>query len=196
MVQTKPVPNGIDIPIQRFSIVLYNYLTSLWGLASTAYAAYGRAYRNQTDDGYVPQVWNQTTGHYNEVLYNDTLSALSFFGVGDTTIYDVEKSSTSIADVFLIFMVNVPAIKPVGKFTPRADEEIRLDVEQFCQQERFGFRMQSFITGIDSVFKEYPGSWVKDGMKFRDLDPKHCFRINFKCYYDINNNISSLSTYA
>lgn len=182
ILKTKPV--GVDIPIQHFQQYLYPQLLTTWNLADADYTCYGRAYRNQTADGYTPEVYDGSDPQaieYKEVLFDDTLKALSFFALGEDVKYDRGDSNAPVA---LIFMVNVPALKP--GFTYRADEEIRNDVEKLCQIDRFEFRMTDFITGIDQVFKEYSGWKKKDGVKYRDMHPTHCFRLNFNVLFDIN----------
>lgn len=166
---------------------LYPQLKKIWGIANDAdYDCHGRAYRNQSPDGYIPEVFagmGNVAGkeEYKEVLFNDSLKALSFFGLGGVTGYD--KGSTA-APIWLIFLVNVPALKP--NIPWRADEEIRNDVEKLCQTNRFAFQLTDFIIGIDQVFKEYSGWRIKEGMKFRDMHPNHCFRLNFNLLFDIN----------
>lgn len=177
---TKPSPIGIDIPIQRFQEFLYPALLELWEITDAAYDCHGRAYRNQSDDGYYPEVFDGETD-YKEVFFDDSLKALSFFHLGDVTKYDVGNATAPIA---LIYMVNVKELK--STYAYRADEEIRNDVEKFCQIDNYGFRMTDMIIGIDQVFKEYSG-WRKDnGVKYRDMHPTHCFRLNFQVLFDIN----------
>ena len=179
---TKNTPIGIDKPIQAYQSVFYNTLKKLWNLTDTDWNCYGRVYRNQTEDGYTPEAYIGN-GEYQEVFFDDTLKALSFFGVGETIKF---TNLSAIAPVYLIMMVNIPLIKPA--ITGIADEEIRNDVQNFCRAPRFTFEMQSFETGLDTVFKEYSGWRKKDGIKYRDQYPLHCFRINFNLIYNIGNN--------
>lgn len=171
---TKPSVTGIDIPIQNLQTYIYNGLQPIWG----EYTQYGRAYRNQTKDGYTPEVY-VGGNEYKEVYFDDTISALSFFGLGDNQ--SINNGNLS-ADVYLIFMVDLSKIKDGNT---RNDEEARVDVEILTKSLVYGFVQSGYITGIDSVFKEYSG-WRKDsGIKFRDTQPFHCFRINFKLNYNI-----------
>lgn len=181
---TKISPSGIDIPIQKFQTVMYGVLNGKWGTGDNSFNCHGRAYRNQTADGYVPDVFQgaATTGEieYKEVLFDDTLKALCFFSVGESTKYD---TGSTVAKVGLIFMVNVPQLKP--GIVHRGDEEIRRDVELFCTGRRNGFTMTGFETGIDNVFREFSGWRKTTGIKYRDMQPLHCFRINFDLLYNI-----------
>lgn len=183
-IKTSPV--GIDIPIQQHQGFLYTALLSLWGIEDADYSSHGRAYRNQTSDGYVPEVYSgdgtkEQSDDYDEVLFDDSLKALSFYGMDETTRYNLGNATGGI---FLIFMVDVPKLKPAIAW--RADEEIRNDVEKLCQIDRFNMQLTGFVTGIDQVFKEYSGWRKSDGIKFRDMHPLHCFRLNFQLLFDIN----------
>lgn len=180
----KQNPQGIDNYIQAFQVFLYGQLKSKWGLEDSYYAAYGRSYRNQQDGGYVPEVLAETNGDYRENFFDDSLYALSFFGVQDDQKY---LAGGTTANVYLIFMVKTDKIKDPAKIVHRADEEIRLDVERVCKMRRFGFVVKSIETGIDTVFREYSGWRKTDGIKFRDMNNSHCFRINFSLLYSIQN---------
>lgn len=179
MEYVKANPVGVDINIKGLQRYLYPQLKTLWGINDdTSFDSYGRAYRNQTEDGYIPEVYVGLK-EYKEVLFDDKLKALSFFGVSE----DVSYSDAATAQVFLIFMVNLDQIKPgVG----RNDEEVRNGVQRLLTPAPYGFTMTGFATGIDTVFKEYSGWRKTQGIKYRDMHPLHCFRINFSLLYDIN----------
>lgn len=176
----KDNPVGIDKNIQAFQTFLFGQLKTTWNLDDTSLNMYGRSYRNQTDDGYSPEVFSGGID-YKEVFFDDRVAASAFFGVKEKEIYNAGDST---ADAYLIVMVNLDQIKTPNK---REDENARLDVEKLCSQIRFGFRMVGFDTGIDTVFAEYSGWKKKNGMQFRDQGKKHCFRINFKLLYNIKN---------
>ena len=184
---SKTNPVGVDIPVQRHQNFLYPELKAVWGINDdTSWDSYGRAYRNQTADGYVPEVFigtgNQAAqADYKEVLFDDQLKALSFYGMDEAARYNTGNANVGI---FLVFMVNVQELKPA--ITWRGDEEIRNDVEKIVQIGRFGMELTGFITGIDQVFKEYSGWRKGQGIKFRDMHPTHCFRLNFNLLFDIN----------
>jgi len=60
----------------------------------------------------------------------------------------------------------------------RADSEIQCCAMMWC-----GKRLGEFVsinTGIDSVFK---GFAIKQ-ITYSDLQPYHCFRLNYRVYYD------------
>lgn len=176
---TKISPIGIDRPIQSYQSVFYDFFKKLWNLTDNDWNCYGRVYRNQTEDGYAPEAY-VGNGEYQEVFFDDTLKVLSFFGIGETIKF---TNLSAIAQVSLVMMVNIPSVKQ--NILGIADEEIRNDVQNFCRTPRFSFEMQSFETGLDTVFKEYSGWRKKEGIKYRDQYPLHCFRINFNLIYNI-----------
>jgi hypothetical protein len=180
----KTNPLGIDLRIGQIQTFLYNNLKTTWGLNDSSFNMFGRAYRNQTADGYIPEVFMGTD--YRDTFYDDKVAATCFFGVKETV--KVEEKGYNTAEVFAIFMVNLNKIKTQGK---RMDEEAKLDVELLVNKDPYGFLPQGTMTGIESVFSEYSGWKKTDGMKFRDTQPFYCFRINFRLMYKINNKCGS-----
>lgn len=185
MIKLKTSPAGPDAPIQSMQQFLYDQLRAIWGIREADYASYGRAYRNQTEDGYAPEVFtgvgnDRDQPDYTDAFFSDEVKVSSFFGLGESEKY---SAGGVIAPVSLIFQVNVPALKPA--ILHRGDEEIRLDVQRLMQGRRFGFTLMGWETGIDNVFREYSGWKKKDGIKFRDEHPWHCFRLNFQLLYSI-----------
>lgn len=175
----KPSVTGIDIPIQACQQVLYPLIKKAWGITSdTDFNFYGRAYRNQSDGGYTPEVYNGA-GEYKEVYFDDTLKASAFFGVQENQVY----KPGMMAKVFIIFMVNVAEIS--GTTATKNDEEIRNAVVKLFGAPRMGFDMTGLKTGIDNVFSEYSGWRKGKGIEYRDEFPLHCFRIDFDVLYDI-----------
>jgi hypothetical protein len=170
---TKPSVTGVDIPIQKLQTVLYNQIKALWPVTDSNFNLYGRAYRNQLKDGYIQEIYT-ATGEYKDSYFDDTLYGSGFFGLESVKVNDLD----AVASVYLILMVNLDLIKPG---TTRNDEEVRIDVERICMNHQFGFLLTGIVTGIDQVFKGYD---IK-GIKFRDMQPYHCFRLNFQLTYNI-----------
>lgn len=173
----KPNSVGIDKPIADLQTYLYGKLITKWGLSDSTLNMYGRAYNNATSDGYQPEVY-VGNNEYNEVFYDDRFFATSFFGRGE----EVKVSPTTvIADVFLIFMLNLAQVKPGIN---RNDEECHVDVQQLITPLWGGFTCTGIITGIEKVFAEYSGWRRSKAIKFTDTHPQHCFRLNFKLLYN------------
>lgn len=178
MLYTKTAPIGIDIPIQKLQVYLHEKLNALWNLPAAQYQAYGRCYRNQKDNGYVAEGY-RGKNEYIDLYLDDRYQALSFFGVGEKIEYKIGNS----ADVHLVYFVNVQAIKSL---LHRGDEEVRKDVQNLVESGIYGFTFSGIRLGIDNVLEEYPGSVRDKGLKFRDMHPFHCFRLDFSINYNIN----------
>ena len=176
----KSNPVGIDKQIALFATVLYNDLKAKWSLNDSSLNVFGRAYRNQTTDGYIPEVFMGKD--YRDVFLDDKVSATVFFGLKETV--RIDNAGYNTAEVFAIFMINLDKIKQQGQ---REDEEAKLDVELIANKGLYSFLPTSTMTGLDTVFSEYSGWRKKDGMKFRDQHPYYNFRLNFNVTYKLNN---------
>lgn len=179
MIVTKDKPAGIDKLIQTYQNFLYVQLQRIWTIQATDYASYGRVYRNQSADGYVPEAY-MGTSEYKDTFFDDTFKVSSFWGMGEMQRFN----GGLLSNVFSVFQVKLDEIKP--SVTWRPDEEARIDVEDLCKTGRFGFILNSVETGIDNVFREFSGWKKKEGVKYRDMYPWHCFRLNFSINYPIN----------
>lgn len=184
-------PKGVDVPIRKLQEKLHNSLMGKWGLdvndedQNKQYECYGRCYRNKKDNGYIAEVY-AGSNEYKEVYWNDTLSAISFFGIGSEITHDVAEKT----DVHIVFFVNLAKLKP--DLANRADEEIHLDVLSIIGAGLFGFEYKSLTLWLENVLKEYPGSRRDERLKFVDMQPVHCFRINLSLIYKINNCFTTL----
>jgi hypothetical protein len=179
MLITKTKPVGIDFYIQKLQTQLHDKLLTIWGLNTAVYKSYGRAYRNKTDAGYVAEVYTGAK-EYKEVYWDDSISAISFFGIGSNIKNGVEE----LADVHMVFFVNIAKLKPA--IVHRADEEVRRDVTNLFGVSIWQFSFLSVDLSIENVLREYPGSYKDPALQVVDRHPTHCFRLNFKLIYDSN----------
>ena len=184
MLVTKTNPVGIDVMIQQLQTKLHTDLCRTWGLTSdeqtAKYYCYGRAYRNATDDGYIAEVYTGN-GEYKEVYWDDTLYAISFFGLDST----IDRTVGNKAGVHLVYFVNTAKLKP--SVSHYADEEVRSDVLSAVGKSAFGFNVDSAELWLQNVLSEYPGSMRDDRLKYVDMYPVHCFRINLTANYNQKN---------
>lgn len=187
MLITKTSPVGIDVAIQNLQTYLHKKLVTAWPLISEndpSYECYGRCYRNKKDSGYIAEVYTGSN-EYKEVYWNDSLKAISFFGISGKTEFDTQNK----ADVHLVFFVDLAKLKPAVRH--RADEEIRNEIQRFFGNSLLGFSFQSIELWLDNVLREYPGSRRDERLLAVDMQPVHCFRINLKLFYkpSICNNL-------
>ena len=186
MLSVKTSPVGVDIPVQGLQIFLYNQLKAKWNITDTEFESYGRSYRNKTDKGYIPEVFQSSSqpGNtvYKPVEFDETVNkALFFFDAYDDVKY---SKGTSSVKVDIIFLVNVALLKPL--LAHRGDEEIRNDVERLMAQKRFSFTMTGYATGFKNVFNRFDGLMSKEQVTFKDLHPIHVFKITADLIYNIN----------
>jgi len=187
MLSVKVNPVGIDYYIQKLQTKLHTVLIAQWNLAdSTKYEAYGRCNRNKTDDGYIAEVFKSNGNEYQEIFWNDTLTALSFFGISN----NIKRNVNSEADVHFVMFANLNTLALTDRdgtlITHRADEELRQMVTDVIGKNSFGFSVQSIDLWVENVLREYPGSRRDERLKYVDMHPVHCFRINLKLVYNLN----------
>lgn len=182
MIYLREAPVGVDEEIQRWQKILWTRLLQKWGIRNEEdYKCYGRCYRNQKENGYVPEMYmDGTEQDYADLFLDDTLKVTSFFGCENLKI---NATGGMVADVHLIFAVDLAKLFPGAK--TRMDEEARNDVYQIMKNNR-SFALTSVVWGIEKVFTEYT-AWKKD-IKFRDMQPFHFFRLNFTLNYLPNNS--------
>lgn len=179
MIYLKTKAVGLDIPIQSMQNFLYVQLKKKWGLVDNDIKAYGRIYRNQSTQGYIPEAY-MGNGEYADTFFDDLVKMNYCFFAGEHQTYNKGLS----VPVSIIFCVNVPQVKP--GYAWRADEEIRLDVENLLHSPRNGFMFTGVETGIGNVFKEFTSWNNKRGIPFTDTHPFHCFRINLLADYSVS----------
>jgi hypothetical protein len=171
MLYLKESPMGIDIPIQRIQNRINATLIKTWGLRDGEYNCFGRVYRNQRENAYIPEVYVGNS-EYRETFYDDRVPATSFFSVSEIAKGDLGWLTSNIS---LIFCVNLERIKP--NIRHRADEEAHFDVLGAFQGLA---EVESVITGISNVFRDFSAQSIK----FTDMHPFHCFRINMSVGYN------------
>jgi hypothetical protein len=182
MLITRTNKQGIDKAIGKLQTWLHNHLTLTWELETDdpLYKCYPRIYRNLTDSGYIPETkLTDNASGYSEVLWDDKLKALSFFGASQQLDMDAQATQ----EVHIIFFVNLTSLKPGNE---RRDEEVRLDVFKTLEQHMYGFNLKRMITGARNVLKEYDGSRIldKDFQYKVDMHPYHCFRFDMELIYE------------
>lgn len=193
MLITKTNPVGIDWYIQQLQTRIHSSLLTDWSLGTDLYKCYGRCYRNKKDSGYIAEVYTESN-EYKEVFWDDNLAAISFFGLNGI----VKKGVQSEADVHLVFFVDLSKITikdaSGNAITHRADNEVRLSVQNAIGRFSNGFKLLSTELWLENVLKEYAGSYksgvdqIQTSLAKADMHPLHCFRINMNLFFDDNKN--------
>jgi hypothetical protein len=168
MLYTKNNPIGIDKEIDHLQKIIFKNLCKKWSVEASSYNCFCRAYKNQQKNGYIPEFY-VGNNEYMELFFDDTVFVTSFFIVADKTNIIMNGCQTVVS---LIFCVDISKLKNLPH---RADEEVRQDVLDTLQ----ALDLISVETGINNVFREFSVSSIK----YRDLHPLHCFRLNFNIIY-------------
>lgn len=174
-------PLGIDAEIQSVQTDLYTLLIARW---VDSLDAYGRVYKNKDEnDGTVyPQYINKDKSK-SDVYYNDDFAGTFFFIDSDSS--ESEDGFLFTSDVKCVFMVNLKKILPSS--VDRADSEAQRDVIEFLRELSPGkFDIVEIQKGISNVFSGFNQEKIKDS----DIQPFHCFSVNIKLSYNINDKCS------
>ena len=165
---------GIDKNIQDIQTSVYELLGNVW---SGDVEGYGRVYKNEEGDGYLPEWYNSSNSDYEDVYYNDSKSCVFCFLVSDNDATTDELVFTS--NVKCVFMVDLSKIYENNSL--RKDSEAQRDATQALRDSDFNsFSITQVQRGIDNVFSGYITEKVKSNI---DIQPLHCFSVNFNLQY-------------
>lgn len=171
-------PVGLNYYIQRLQTAIYTDLMKKW--PTVKWDCYGRAYRNFGNGGPKAEVFKiGSQKEYIDPLTNDKVDIVSFFGTS-TMIQDRTRQNVK---VHLLVFCNLKKLNPALVF--RSDEEVKTAFLKVIGKCLYGFHLDSTETGIDNVLKEYRGS-VASLKANADMQPWHCFRLNFSLSYNPN----------
>lgn len=160
----------IDKQIKHIQSDLYDYLLSVgW----TDYDSYPKAYKNQTPQGVIPEIYTDK-GEYSEIFLNDRVNATSFFIVDDSRQISDRMFQ---ANIKLIFQVDISALYP--RVTHRADEEVHEDVYYALQNNPFIVNISNLNTSLTDI---YSGLRV-DLSIYDDMQPYHIFSYDIEIRY-------------
>jgi hypothetical protein len=190
---------GIDWSVQIFQINLFNFILGIFDgspnhgngaygtITPNDYYCFGRVYRNRKDrKNYIPQAFVQmaTSGswEYQDVLFEDNKSAVSFFDIGE--VMNVENDLLSHCKVHLYFLIDLSKFYPNA--TTRMDEEFLNLISQFVM-ESSSFSLYQQARGIKAIFNEFSGYKVKVNSK-ANMQNLLCFRLDMTKYYDDSMN--------
>ena len=140
----KDNPVGIDFRIDQIQRKLFTELTVNQDKVWTNYESYHRAYKNESQQGKVPEVY-VGEGEYKELFTNEEFSATSFFLVDNSKPF----ASKYTVSVSLIYQVILNEIYP--SISHRADEEVHAAVAialEKCTQ----LQITSLVTSIADVY--------------------------------------------
>ena len=168
----KDNPVGIDWAIDRIQKTVFNSVN--WDTAVGGYESYHRAYKNESPDGKIPEVYIGDDD-YKEVFMDDGFSATSFFMVDDT-ITQLEEDKYS-ANVDYVFQVLLDELYP--SIIHRADEEAHRDVLLAVNDSVINVEVTDIVKGRENV---YSGLRI-DQLECDDMHPYHFFKLGLTVNY-------------
>lgn len=168
-------PKGIDLPIQEMQQL---FEAGLWADIDASRKQFNhRVFRNIKDGELIPEIYTDTN-EYQEVLFDDYLSALCWFDVSDTTdSYELGQINQNVG---VFFAVNLSDLYPT--LSHRAVEEAHLSVQKIILKRAAEWE----ITGISTGLAAY-GDFATDSLKFQNMQPWHTFRFDCNLRFFLNN---------
>ncbi|MCD6012884.1 MAG: hypothetical protein K0Q79_2746 [Flavipsychrobacter sp.] len=188
-------PYGADKYIQDAQTRLYDYLLNRWGLSLTPslYRSFGRVYRVHTEDGYIPQAFNDSSRDYissssrgsnGGLFFEDKLAVLSYvYQVDPIRKNDVRDD---VLKVEWMFFIDLSKITPGGISDQagfRLDEIAINDVKNFLQNNGCGFTVHETVREVDKVLERFSGAMKKNALH-ENMQPKMCFKICAELRYN------------
>jgi hypothetical protein len=177
-----PDARGIDVPIQRLQTYLYEQLYNRWGetgLTSALFDSFGRIYRNETKDGFVPQYYLSGIDYSGDMFYNDRKAVIMWFGLNDPTRVTNTQETYNIS---LYCFCTIPQLYP-NDTAQRVDERVIADVQSLITN-KFGFYVTAVVRDVDNVLNKYSGAKKKAALK-DNMQQKLCFRIDMTNTIDV-----------
>lgn len=169
-------PVGIDKVVDQLQ-------DNLETLGWSNYEIYSRAYKNETEDGIIAEIY---TGNeeYQEIFFDDTKDATSFF-ISDDTQEVTSFTQRVDGGLGIIFQVKSVALKP--NITHRSDEELHYDVLNALRTNVPQWITTEVVTGISNVY----AGLNTEKMQFTDIGNYHVFRVNLTGGYSVNCNVNT-----
>ena len=172
---------GIDAAVKRIQSELYSELISRWSLTgnpSTKINGYGRVYKNPKNFNKVPEAYVGKR-EYEDVFYDDRANANFFFLVSDDSASTDEMVFTNSTKV--VFCLN---LEKCISGNDRMDALAHKDAVEILRNISSSGRyiIEGYETGLENIFSGYSTS----GIKYDDLQPYHCFAVNIKLNYYLN----------
>lgn len=169
---------GIDWWIDKLQRDMYPYFNTVFGTTDATYNCYPRIFRNfdKTKNGWVPEWFKNDTGtntstDYDEVLWNDSLSAMSFFYVEEI------KNKADYEDIYCIGLVFFCNLNQMKVSEDREDTIVREIVKSHVNRN-YEFFATGMKINVDKTLADFSGA--KNEYTQFDMQPNHCFRVSLE----------------
>ncbi len=172
---------GIDIPI---AILRQTFADNLW-TSVTGKEFYARVFGNLNKNNQLIGEVLYSGNEYRDVQFNDTLSMVSFFDVGET-VENVDPNSQTTQNVGIVFAVKLTEI--YSNISYRATEEVYRDVLNIINDtSTLEIVPNEIIRGLNAY-----GNLSTEGLLQYNMQPWHTFRVNteMKLSFDCSKDLS------
>jgi hypothetical protein len=173
----KPNCTGIDCPIKTLQQTLYPIITAKWGEVEM----YGRATRNTSKAGNLPEVYDSKR-RYMEVLLDSKKLGQVFFLEGSR--HDNIDEGMFSAPLKVVFFLNLDKFEQSAHKDERRDDLAQKQAYQWIDDYFFDFD----ISGLEKTMGEVFAGYNIDKSLYDDIHPFHVFAITGSLMYELKNN--------
>lgn len=168
----KPNTNGIDCEIKDIQVELYDAFVSQYSNVE----GYGRVYKNDSDNGVIPEVFILSSNDYQDVYLDDRFNIM--FGFLDSDNHDSNDGVLFKAGVKLFVWVNLTIFSD----SERNDSEAQRLVVSTLKDG--GYLSDTKVTvekRVSNVFRQFN----TDKLVGVEMHPFHLFSVNFDISYQL-----------
>ena len=163
---------GIDAVIEKVKATVYSEMELKF--PSARIDGYGRVYRNQREEGLVPEF--RSGNEYKDVLLNDTKDVIfSFIPSEEST---TEDEFVFVNEVKLAFFLNLN--KLYGYYVDQRAQAELVSIVRNNARERY------IVTGIETGVENVFNGFQIDKILWANIAPWHCFSISMEMFYNLN----------
>ena len=186
---------GLSAGIQSIQEELYTALVNSWAVDIEGFGKVYKNVQNSSEDIpkfyksskiFIPEVYNSSTGNYEDVFYDNSKSCVFCFLISDKDT--TEDGGLFTNKVKVVFMVNLSMIYPND--AERQDSKAQKDVVEILREINGDYEINEVERGIDNIFNQYTTS----GVKFDDMHPLHSFAVNIDLNYYLTDECKATDT--
>ena len=168
----KDSPVGVDKSVDVIQRAIYKGMVT--DGAWTNYESYHRAYKNETDDGIVPELFTGNGSDYVDAYMDDKFTVTSFFLVPDNI---PNNEDVRTANISIIFQVNLGRLYTTAPH--RFDAEMHNQIETILNGLDGRFSFIDTHTSLNDVYEGLDTNKVR----LNDTHPCHVVRFEVEANY-------------
>ena len=141
---------------------------------------HGLCYRDRRTDGYAALSYSGDKEYDLIEKDLDSYKCVFFFGKSERVSIESGQHTTN---VHLIVIAKLDSISTTSALMHRGDNEARLDVYRFVNSHGGMTELIDEVTGLETVFSDYPAMLKGNFGTLGDTYPYHSFRCNIRVVY-------------